>query len=155
MKENLLGIDVGGTKCAIIYGIKENDELHIIDKKKFDTTTVDETIDRILCETEKMMNLHQLTPTNTKAIGICCGGPLNSETGIVMSPPNLPGKGKKEGKITSIQKVSDSHYLFHPYFFIHLQRSLPQKTSGWRGRDVYIEKTFTSVCHLCSKLRKL
>lgn len=27
MKENLLGIDVGGTKCAIIYGIKENDEL--------------------------------------------------------------------------------------------------------------------------------
>ena len=91
MKENLLGIDVGGTKCAIIYGIKENDELHIIDKKKFDTTTVDETIDRILSETEKMMNLHQLTPTNTKAIGICCGGPLNSETGIVMSPPNLPG----------------------------------------------------------------
>ena len=37
MKENMLGIDVGGTKCAIIYGIKENDELHIIDKKKFDT----------------------------------------------------------------------------------------------------------------------
>lgn len=36
MKENLLGIDVGGTKCAIIYGIKENDELHIIDKKKFE-----------------------------------------------------------------------------------------------------------------------
>ena len=30
MKENMLGIDVGGTKCAIIYGIKENDELHII-----------------------------------------------------------------------------------------------------------------------------
>ena len=25
MKENMLGIDVGGTKCAIIYGIKEND----------------------------------------------------------------------------------------------------------------------------------
>ena len=32
MKENMLGIDVGGTKCAIIYGIKENDELHIIVK---------------------------------------------------------------------------------------------------------------------------
>ena len=105
MKENMLGIDVGGTKCAIIYGIKENDELHIIDKKKFDTTTVDETIAKILCETEKMMQLHQLTPTNTKAIGICCGGPLNSETGIVMSPPNLPDGttfplwhgGKKDG----------------------------------------------------------
>lgn len=66
-----------------------------------------------------------------------------------------PGKGQKEGKTTCIEKVSDSHYPFQPYFFIHLQRSLPQKASGWRGRDVYIEKTFTSVCHLCSKLRKL
>lgn len=66
-----------------------------------------------------------------------------------------PGKRQKEGKTTCIQKVSDSHYPFQPYFFIHLQRSLPQKASGWRGRDVYIEKTFTSVCHLCSKLRKL
>ena len=27
MKENLLGIDIGGTKCAIAYGIKENDSL--------------------------------------------------------------------------------------------------------------------------------
>ena len=68
MKENLLGIDVGGTKCAIIYGIKENDELHIIDKKKFDTTTVDETIDRILCETEKMMNLHLLTQKRLESV---------------------------------------------------------------------------------------
>lgn len=107
MKENLLGIDVGGTKCAIIYGIKENDELHIIDKKKFDTTTVDETIARILCETEKMMNLHQLTPTNTKAIGICCGGPLNSETGIVMSPPNLPGWDNIP--IVAMVKKKDGH----------------------------------------------
>ena len=64
MKENLLGIDVGGTKCAIIYGIKENDELHIIDKKKFDTTTVDETIDRILCATEKMMNGEFFSPSS-------------------------------------------------------------------------------------------
>ena len=28
MKENLLGIDVGGTKCAIIYGIKRRATYH-------------------------------------------------------------------------------------------------------------------------------
>lgn len=91
MKENMLGIDIGGTKCAIIYGVKENDNLQIIDKKKFSTTTVNETIETILTETVEMMRQHHLTSTNTKAIGICCGGPLNSKTGIVMSPPNLPG----------------------------------------------------------------
>jgi glucokinase len=28
---------------------------------------------------------------NLQAIGISCGGPLNSEKGIILSPPNLPG----------------------------------------------------------------
>lgn len=91
MKRNMLGIDVGGTKSSVIYGIKEDDELHIIDKTKFATTGVNETIERILSETERIMQHHQLTPANTEAIGICCGGPLNSKTGMVMSPPNLPG----------------------------------------------------------------
>ena len=29
MKENMLGIDVGGTKCAIIYGIKAVSYTHL------------------------------------------------------------------------------------------------------------------------------
>ena len=91
MKKNIVGIDVGGTKCSIIYGIEENGELQIIDKVKFATTHVAETIERILSETEKTMQRNGLTPQNTTAIGICCGGPLDSKTGIVMSPPNLPG----------------------------------------------------------------
>lgn len=91
MKENLLGIDIGGTKCAIAYGIKENDSLTIADKQMFPTTTVEKTIADILHEMEVMMQKHELTPANTHAIGISCGGPLDSKTGVVMSPPNLPG----------------------------------------------------------------
>jgi glucokinase len=91
MKKNLLGIDVGGTKCAIIYGIQEDDKLTIMDKKKFATTNVDETIENILLGLEDIMKLNKLDASNTDAIGISCGGPLSSEKGIVMSPPNLPG----------------------------------------------------------------
>lgn len=43
MKKNILGVDIGGTKCAVIYGQKEGDTLHLVEKVKFPTTSVDET----------------------------------------------------------------------------------------------------------------
>ena len=90
-QENLLGIDIGGTKCAVIYGQREDDKLYIIEKVKFPTTKVDETISRICSELEMLMKRHGLTAENTRSVGISCGGPLDSRRGIVMSPPNLPG----------------------------------------------------------------
>lgn len=91
MKTNLLGIDIGGTKCAVIYGIDTDGVLEIVDKVRFDTTDRDHTIANILAETKAMADRHCLNGTNTRAIGISCGGPLDSRTGTVMSPPNLPG----------------------------------------------------------------
>lgn len=91
MKLNLLGIDIGGTKCAVIYGVDEDGVLTIVDKVRFATTNVSETIDNILNELKAMTARHNLDASNTKAVGISCGGPLDSKTGVVMSPPNLPG----------------------------------------------------------------
>lgn len=91
MSKNLIGIDIGGTKCAIVYGISHPDGITLIDKVKFPTTNVKETISRILSEVEKMMITHNLDTDNTAGIGIACGGPLDSKTGVIMSPPNLPG----------------------------------------------------------------
>lgn len=73
------GIDIGGTKCAVIVGDKNGIEQKI----KFDTTTVDETINNIIAAVEKL--------GANDAIGISCGGPLDSKKGVIMSPPNLPG----------------------------------------------------------------
>ena len=87
----LLGIDIGGTKCAIIYGIEQKGNLQVEDKIRFETTKVDETLRNILNNLTIMMSRHGLTPENTSAIGISCGGPLDSKTGVIMSPPNLPG----------------------------------------------------------------
>ena len=36
--KNLLGIDIGGTKCAITYGRCEGNAVEIVDKVRFDTT---------------------------------------------------------------------------------------------------------------------
>ena len=91
IESNLLGIDIGGTKCAVIYGVQKNENLMLVDKKRFATTNVDETIETILSGIEEIMKIHGLTSLNTKAIGISCGGPLDSHKGVILSPPNLPG----------------------------------------------------------------
>ena len=92
MKNNsYLGIDIGGTKCAVTYGISDGKAIEIVDKAKFDTTLVDETIANLLEKTSAMMQKHGLNVENTSAIGISCGGPLDSKKGVIMSPPNLPG----------------------------------------------------------------
>ena len=91
MKQNILGSDIGGTKCAVIFGIEENDTLRIVEKNIFPTTDVNSTISGLFDGISSLMTRHGLNPDNTGALGISCGGPLDSRTGIIMSPPNLSG----------------------------------------------------------------
>jgi glucokinase len=91
----IIGIDIGGTKCAVILGeVKENDRVEIIGKKTFPTETskgFEHTIRTIYVNIDEILFESKLTPKNIAACGISCGGPLDSKKGIIMSPPNLPG----------------------------------------------------------------
>jgi len=94
MNQSLLGLDIGGTKCAVIYGVQEGDNLTIVDKSGFATESdrgLNHTLDSIFRHFDALINKHNLTSGKVKALGISCGGPLDSKKGIVMSPPNLPG----------------------------------------------------------------
>ena len=91
MIQQLLGIDIGGTKCAVIFGIDTDGVISIADKVRFDTADVQTTIGRIISELKGMCARHSLDASNTRGIGISCGGPLDSRKGLVLSPPNLPG----------------------------------------------------------------
>lgn len=77
----LLGIDIGGTKCAVVRG---NEKGEVLEKIKFATTDIEETLENILSAAQKLKG-------NSVAVGISCGGPLDSDTGTILSPPNLPG----------------------------------------------------------------
>lgn len=79
-----IGIDIGGTKCAVVLG-DENGS--ILEKVRFDTVGVNETLARILDEVALM---HEKNP-DAVSVGISCGGPLDPVRGIIQSPPNLPG----------------------------------------------------------------
>lgn len=80
-----IGIDIGGTKCAVVLGDGEG---NILQKVKFPTTNVQDTIARILDEAERM---NKLSNNEAVSAGITCGGPLDPKRGIIQSPPNLPG----------------------------------------------------------------
>lgn len=83
--ERYIGIDIGGTKCAVVVGEYENGNIKIISKTRFDTDSNDSPYNII----EKFSQLIS-REKDFKAIGISCGGPLDSEKGVVLCPPNLP-----------------------------------------------------------------
>lgn len=81
------GIDIGGTKCALSLGqLKDDGDFEILEKEKFATLPPYETLNKFAEILSSRLNGRTLS-----GIGISCGGPLNSKTGVIMSPPNLPG----------------------------------------------------------------
>ena len=47
-KQHLLGVDIGGTKCAVTYGCGTDGHLDILDKERFATTTCQETVENLI-----------------------------------------------------------------------------------------------------------
>jgi glucokinase len=88
--ELYLGIDVGGTKCAVVLGDKDS---NVLDKVTFPTRTAErgwrEVVDEFIGHTRSILDKHETD--RLKKIGISCGGPLDSREGVIYSPPNLPG----------------------------------------------------------------
>ncbi len=84
-----LGIDVGGTKCAVIAAMEN---MEILEKKGFPTETGKGPLHAInLLLKNAGLITEKLGLQGLQSIGISCGGPLDSKLGIVQSPPNLPG----------------------------------------------------------------
>src|SRR5690554_3622515 len=88
--EYYLGIDIGGTKCAVVVG---DNKFNIQRKVQFETRTNERSYTEILDEFFKHIEtiFRDFPQENLKRIGISCGGPLDSRKGIIYSPPNLPG----------------------------------------------------------------
>lgn len=91
-----IGIDIGGTKCAVILGVA-NENIEILERYSCATKKGGQYIDTIE-EIFSMMNAvlqkKQLKSTDISAVGISCGGPLDSKKGEILSPPNLVGWDK-------------------------------------------------------------
>jgi len=86
----IAGLDIGGTKCAVLLGRVDGDEIETIERIQFLTPdTPEKAIDHMTDTLDSLIKTHQVS--ELAAIGISCGGPLDSKRGVVVSPPNLPG----------------------------------------------------------------
>lgn len=86
----VLGLDVGGTKCAVLLA-DCGEKIRVVEKLRFETRTdlgLEYAKEKLLKTAGELI---ARSDAPVQAIGVSCGGPLNSRTGVVQSPPNLPG----------------------------------------------------------------
>ena len=93
MKPYWMGLDIGGTKCAVLLATVDGG-IHLKDKLRFETQSERgfEPVYAQLTETmDEILRKNGLTYADLNAVGVSCGGPLDSRRGVVLCPPNLPG----------------------------------------------------------------
>lgn len=85
----IVGLDIGGTKCAMCLAEVDKKTLHIelLEKEVFLTNNLPPQI--ILDNFSKFIEKRN-THGEISSIGIACGGPLDSKKGVIMCPPSLP-----------------------------------------------------------------
>ena len=98
MDRYLIGLDVGGTKCAVSLARVRADaakaeDIAFLDRREFPTPkrNPQAALERFSAEIDAALAAANLTKADVAAIGISCGGPLDSRRGVIQSPPNLPG----------------------------------------------------------------
>jgi len=85
----LAGVDIGGTKCALCVGKLVPEGIEVIGKRHFPTPPSPHlAMVQIVAALAEL--LHDCQVVSLEAIGISCGGPLDSQKGLTLSPPNLP-----------------------------------------------------------------
>ncbi|MDR2102025.1 MAG: ROK family protein [Treponema sp.] len=85
----LIGVDIGGTKCRASLAQEKGGDLIFIARGNLHSTEGKGYQDMLELLLDDIRGFsHQ---TGVDAVGISCGGPLDPERGLILSPPNLPG----------------------------------------------------------------
>lgn len=95
----LLGIDIGGTKSAVVLArMKENlgeKEIELLGRRQIPTSSDwKQVLHELLLGAGELEAAHKSIIMEDGGIaraGIVCGGPLSADRNYILSPPNLPG----------------------------------------------------------------
>jgi glucokinase len=85
----IVGLDIGGTKTAIVVGDADG---RILARRQLVTPlhlSPEAMIDE--CVREVLALGATLPAARPRALGVSIGGPLDSEAGVILGPPHLPG----------------------------------------------------------------
>ena len=102
----VLGFDIGGTKCAVVTAQVDGGSIKLLKKEKCPTDLSippEKMIEKLIGMADSILD------GRPDAIGISCGGPLDSKKGIIMSPPNLVGWDN-----VAIVDILEAHFGVRP-----------------------------------------
>jgi len=85
MQKRYLGLDIGGTKCAVSIGEIVDDGIKILEREEIPTSLPLDTLKRLQAFVDVWKEKY--SPIR---VGISCGGPLDQKSGKILTPPNLP-----------------------------------------------------------------
>ena len=89
-QQTILGIDIGGSKCAVALGRTDG---KILARQAIPTEGDRRSPQDVL---ERLAAIARDLLVSTKGagkptgVGVSCGGPLDTKTGVIHTPPNLP-----------------------------------------------------------------
>lgn len=87
----IIGIDIGGTKCAVALARPDGEILHRrSEPTRGDERTPDAVLESLAALAREIMADGKVMPSDVRGVGISCGGPLDREAGVIYAPPNLP-----------------------------------------------------------------
>lgn len=82
-----LGLDIGGTKCAVCLGTESGKILGKIVFPTMERLGPEQAIAGLLRNSRHLLAKARVVPSG---IGISCGSPLDPDKGLIQSPANLP-----------------------------------------------------------------
>jgi len=99
---DFVGLDIGGTKTAVVLGRSAPDGgIEIVDREAFSTRAAGdppsgrqdwrEVVAHAVSAAWGLCSRRGISRGQVAGVGVSCGGPLDSASGMILSPPNLPG----------------------------------------------------------------
>lgn len=88
MQELWVGVDIGGTKTAVVVS---SDPPEVLGRSEFATEPEngpEPAVARIARDIRSLVHAHK--GGRIRSIGVSCGSPLDRIAGVIQSPPNLP-----------------------------------------------------------------
>lgn len=89
MEQLYIGIDMGGTKCAVVAGRADGKILRRIAFPSGKDAHPDEFLPRFYEAIDALLREYN-GGAAPAAVGVSCGGPLDTRRGVIQAPPNLP-----------------------------------------------------------------
>ncbi len=90
MNNQIIGVDIGGTKCAVTIADGTG---KILGRRSEPTRGEDRSPEEVLASlanhARDLINAHSSEAATILGVGVSCGGPLDIKTGTILAPPNL------------------------------------------------------------------